>query len=105
MAPRTETPVGEVIAELEQVIPRSMMHEGADQVIEDYPELRDRAANTLPPQQCPGLSVALIRQGRCVWSAGYGIESVRTGDAVATDTMFLGWSLTKPMAAYAALTV
>ena len=103
MPPKFDTPTEMVIAELEQVIPQAMAHEGVDRVLVDYPELKEKNPRSLPPKQCPGLSIALIRDAKCVWAKGYGVKNAETGEVVAPDTNFLGWSLSKPVAAYAAL--
>ena len=50
-----------------------------------------------------GLSVAVIREARTAWAAGFGIRDVRTGETVSPDTVFEGASFSKPAAAYVAL--
>src|SRR5580698_6041315 len=51
----------------------------------------------------PGLSIAVIRDGRTVWSESYGVRSETTKKPVTKDTMFNVGSLSKPVFAYGVL--
>jgi CubicO group peptidase (beta-lactamase class C family) len=51
----------------------------------------------------PGLSIALIQEGRIVWVEGFGVTNSLTGKPVAGDTVFEAASISKAIAAYAAL--
>lgn len=51
----------------------------------------------------PGLSMALIRNGKPVWLRGFGIKDVRTAQLVTGDTVFEAASLSKPAFAYGVL--
>jgi len=51
----------------------------------------------------PGLSVAVVEGGRLLWAKGYGVANTRTGRAVDTATLFQAGSISKPVAALAAL--
>jgi CubicO group peptidase (beta-lactamase class C family) len=51
----------------------------------------------------PGLSIAHIRDGRLLWSKGFGVKDARTGEPVTEETIFEAASLTKPFFAYAAM--
>jgi CubicO group peptidase (beta-lactamase class C family) len=51
----------------------------------------------------PGISFALITEGRQVWTRGFGIKDTRANDPVDVDTVFAAGSLTKPVFAYAVL--
>lgn len=53
----------------------------------------------------PGLSTALVRDGKVVWAKGYGVANSITRRAVYADTPFEGASLGKPVTTYAALTL
>ncbi|HXD79622.1 MAG TPA: serine hydrolase [Puia sp.] len=51
----------------------------------------------------PGLSIALIRDGRVVWAKGFGVGNVVTGNPVTTGSIFEAASLSKCVFAYAVL--
>ncbi len=51
----------------------------------------------------PGISIALIRGGKTVWTRGFGVKNSQTKEAVTTETVFEAASLTKPVFAYAVL--
>ena len=48
----------------------------------------------------PGLSIAVIRDGKLLWSGAFGIKSALTKEPVSEDTIFEAASLTKPFFAY-----
>ncbi len=60
------------------------------------PELMQKAG-------IPGLSAALLRNGRIVWTGAFGVRNGSTGDPVLEDTIFNAASLTKPVVAAAVL--
>lgn len=51
----------------------------------------------------PGLSAALIRGGKLVWSRGFGVKNVETNEPVTTETVFEAASLSKVVFAYGVL--
>lgn len=51
----------------------------------------------------PGVSVAVIDHGRLAWAKGYGITDRIAGDPVTKKTLFQAASISKPVAALAAL--
>lgn len=53
----------------------------------------------------PGVSVAVIDNGKIVWSRGYGVVSVDGKAPVTPDTRFQAASISKPVAAIAALSL
>ena len=59
-------------------------------------------AQRMNAQQVPGLSVALIREGRLAWRAAYGVETTG-GNAIQPQTLFQAGSLAKPLTALVAL--
>ncbi len=69
-----------LIADLEKTIPELM-----------------KAANI------PGLSIAVVRDGKILWTQGFGLKNAKTSEPVTEDTIFEAASLTKPFFAYAAM--
>jgi CubicO group peptidase (beta-lactamase class C family) len=51
----------------------------------------------------PGLAIAFVLDGRIVWEAGFGAANALTGAPVTEDSVFEVASISKPIAAYAAL--
>ncbi|WP_006241445.1 serine hydrolase [Mycolicibacterium tusciae] len=45
----------------------------------------------------PGMAVAVVHQGKTVYSKGFGVKDVKTGDKIDTDTVFQLASLSKPL--------
>ncbi|MCA1601500.1 MAG: beta-lactamase family protein, partial [Acidobacteria bacterium] len=51
----------------------------------------------------PGLSVAVINNGQIEWARGYGVREQGSSQAVTPETLFQAASISKPVAAMAAL--
>lgn len=51
----------------------------------------------------PGVSIAVIRDFNILWAKGYGVADVETGKPVDTNTAFQAASISKPIAAMAAV--
>ena len=51
----------------------------------------------------PGLSIAVVRDGKLAWNKAFGVISRQTNEPVNDNTMFEAASLTKTVTAYAAL--
>ena len=51
----------------------------------------------------PGVSVAVAKDGKLHWAKGYGIANTKTGQKVDNNTLFQAGSISKPLAALAAL--
>ncbi|MBL8169140.1 MAG: serine hydrolase [Acidobacteria bacterium] len=70
-------------------------------------EIAARLETMLPPlmkeAQIPGLSIALVRDGKLVWQHGYGVKNAQTQEPVTDTTVFEAASLSKPVFAYAVL--
>jgi CubicO group peptidase (beta-lactamase class C family) len=49
----------------------------------------------------PGLSLAVIREGKLFWHHGFGVKSMKTGQPVSDDTIFEAASISKLAFAYA----
>ena len=57
----------------------------------------------LKKSDVPGLSIALIRNGKLAWTGAFGIKDARNNKPVNTNTVFEAASLSKPVFAYAVL--
>ncbi len=55
-----------------------------------FPELMRKAS-------IPGLSAALLREGKVVWTGAFGVGDAETGEPVTTETVFEAASLSKPV--------
>jgi CubicO group peptidase (beta-lactamase class C family) len=62
-----------------------------------------RLAERMAHYKVPGLSVAVINDGKIEWARGYGVVEKDGGKPVTADTLFLAGSISKPVAALAAL--
>ncbi len=51
----------------------------------------------------PGISVAVVKDGQLAWAKGYGIANNKTKQSVTNNTLFQAGSISKPVAALAAL--
>lgn len=51
----------------------------------------------------PGVSVAVIHNGRIDWAAGYGVRDIISGEPVTPETMFQAASISKPVSAMLSL--
>jgi CubicO group peptidase (beta-lactamase class C family) len=77
---RVDEPLDAVVADLEGFVPAYMKEQGV-----------------------PGVAIALVRDGRVVWTEGFGITNVLTGKPVTPDTTFKVASNSKAVTAYIAL--
>ena len=59
-------------------------------------------ANRMKELNVPGVSIAVIHEGKIEWARGFGVRSLG-GPPVTADTMFQAGSISKPLAAMAAL--
>jgi CubicO group peptidase (beta-lactamase class C family) len=51
----------------------------------------------------PGVSIAVINQGRIEWARGFGVKDTTTNQPVTSETLFQAGSISKPVSAAAAL--
>ena len=72
----------------------------ADKLIAD---LQERIPALMRQINVPGVSVALIRDAKILWTQGFGVKSAITKEPVTTDTPFEAASLSLPAFAYATL--
>jgi len=66
-------------------------------------ELEARIPQLLDEARIPGLQIAMVRDSKVVWEAGFGTTSTSEGVAVTPSTTFEAASLTKPLFAYAVM--
>lgn len=64
---------------------------------------RHRLADRMAVYRVPGVSVAVLDAGEIAWAGGYGVADVETGEPVTPSTLFQAASISKPVAAVAAL--
>ena len=68
----------------------------ADTLQAEIPRLMEAA-------EVPGLSIAVVREGKIYWSGAFGVRSAETGEPMNEETIFEAASLTKTITAVAAL--
>jgi len=51
----------------------------------------------------PGVSIAVVREGKLHWARGYGIANTQTQSPITTTTLFQAGSISKPIAALAVM--
>lgn len=89
------TPVNDEIARIENGLRPSV-------VLADAPVATTRLADEMARLHVPGVSVAVIRNGRIAWARGFGVTHAG-GAAVDARTLFQAASISKPVTAMAAL--
>ena len=62
-----------------------------------------RLADRMKFYHTPGVSIAVINNGRIEWARGYGVREAGSNEAVTPETLFQAASISKPVAAMAAL--
>jgi CubicO group peptidase (beta-lactamase class C family) len=70
--------------------------------LKGQPPLKRSLADEMKALHVPGVSIAVIHQGRIAWSQGFGVRQVG-GGLVGPDTLFQAGSVSKPVAATGAL--
>ena len=71
-------------------------------VIKDDPHTCHTLAERMTELHVPGVSIAVIHNGVIEWAQGFGVQQVG-GKPVSADTLFQAGSISKPVAAMAAL--
>jgi CubicO group peptidase (beta-lactamase class C family) len=71
--------------------------------IDGQPGLKMTLAERMAFYKVPGVSIAVIHNGRIEWAKGYGVREAGQAAPVETDTLFQAASISKPVAAMAAL--
>ena len=72
-------------------------------VIKGRPVPRASLAERMEAYSVPGVSVAVIRDFKIEWAKGYGVQDKETGSPVTPETVFQAASISKTVAAAAAL--
>jgi CubicO group peptidase (beta-lactamase class C family) len=66
-------------------------------------ELTQKIPSLMKQANIPGLSIAVIREGRVLWHGSFGVKNAKTKEPVTDETIFEAASLTKPLFAYAVM--
>ena len=72
-------------------------------VVAGTPIPEDAVNVELEEHHVPGLSIAVVHQGRIDWAKGYGVLQHGKPDRITTSTLFQAASISKPVSAVAAL--
>jgi putative ATP-binding cassette transporter len=72
---------------------------------DDFAELEKVIQDELKETDAPGAAVAVIKDGRVIFSKGFGVASVEAGGAVTPDTLFRLGSTTKMFTGAAMVTL
>lgn len=72
-------------------------------IVKGLPLETKTLADRMRELKVPGVSVAVFRNGRIEWTRGWGLADVESGRKVERDTRFQAASISKPVAAAAAL--
>ena len=65
--------------------------------------LREHVPALMQAHHVPGVSIAIVQQGRLYWAQGFGVSDVRNGKPVTADTIFEACSMSKPIMTLSAL--
>ena len=65
--------------------------------------LQEHVPALMREHNVPGVSIAIIQDGRLRWAQGFGVSDVRGKQPVATDTIFEACSMSKPILALSVL--
>ena len=89
-------PIDEEIAAVEKGLTRAFVR--STETIREY-SIEERMRH----YKIPGLSIAVVIDGKLRWSKGYGIANSETGTKVDENTLFQAASISKPISALAVL--
>src|SRR5216684_2031141 len=71
--------------------------------IKGQPPVRWTLAEQMADSHVPGLSIAVIDDGKFAWARGFGVREAGTNEPVTTSTLFEAQSISKAVAATATL--
>jgi len=66
-------------------------------------DLEKQIAQMMTEAMVPGLSIAIINDGKLLWRRGFGVRNSATNEPVDNDTVFEAASTSKPVFAYAVM--
>lgn len=95
--------VGSVLFVLWLVATMPVCAQGAPQAGSWGAELSGQVQGWLRDALVPGISIAIIEQGRISWQGAFGAKNAQTGEQVTSATVFEAASISKPVFAYAVL--
>jgi len=72
-------------------------------IIKGEPDAAMKLADRMQFYKTPGVSVAVINNGKIEWARGYGMKKAGTDEKVTPETLFQAASISKPVAAVASL--
>ncbi len=72
-------------------------------LVKDQPVEKFTIAERMAHHKVPGVSIAVVRNGKIDWTKGYGYANTNSGTTVNENTLFQAGSISKPVAALAAL--
>ncbi|MBC3881883.1 beta-lactamase family protein [Undibacterium sp. LX40W] len=72
-------------------------------VIKGTPEKTHTLADSMTKYKVPGVSIAVINDGKLAWAHGFGVKAADSKDPVTATTLFQAASISKPVAATAML--
>ena len=84
-------------------VPDAANQPGADVPRELIADLEARIPGLLASAQVPGLSIALVSNGRVAWTRGFGVKRRDANAAVDENTLFEAGSVSKTVFAYAVM--
>lgn len=102
-AARSAVPQSQSAAALEERIKRIENGLLPPFIIKGQTVLQMKLADRMKFYKTPGVSLAVINNGRIEWARGYGVREAGGDVAVTPETLFQAASISKPVAAMAAL--
>ncbi|HLN59336.1 MAG TPA: serine hydrolase domain-containing protein, partial [Thermoanaerobaculia bacterium] len=93
------TPIPALLAAIALLLPGTVQRQPSDAPA----RLADLIPRAMGEAKVPGVSVALIRDGRVAWRRGFGVRNLDAHAAVDENTVFESASLGKPVFAYAVM--
>nr|WP_315483363.1 serine hydrolase domain-containing protein [uncultured Undibacterium sp.] len=72
-------------------------------VIKGAPEKYHKLAESMAKYNVPGVSIAVVHEGKLIWAQGFGVKTAGSKDVVTSNTLFQAASISKPVSATAML--